>query len=202
MKLDTDPVFAMYQLNEKKDMKTIEHMYEKASSGHKHILLICTHLISCLGERMLVLIDEPENHLHPPLLSSFIRALSELLKERNSIALIATHSPIILQEVPKKCVSILEYYENNDFLRVRRPSRETFAENLAKLTYDVFQYEYINSGFYTLLQKMVNEDTSANSEDSFNNIVEKLGGSMSNDGLSILSQMLFEKDQEKSHENN
>lgn len=48
-----------------------------------------------------MLIDEPEGHLHPPLLSAFVRALSELLVNRNGVAIIATHSPVVLQEVPR-----------------------------------------------------------------------------------------------------
>lgn len=53
------------------------------------------------------MLDEPESHLHPPLLSAFIRSLSELLILRNGVAIIATHSPVILQEVPKRCAWIL-----------------------------------------------------------------------------------------------
>lgn len=67
--------------------------------------VINTHTFSRNGRRKtLVLIDEPESHLHPPLLSAFIRALSDLLLDRNGLSIIATHSPVVLQEVPKRCV--------------------------------------------------------------------------------------------------
>lgn len=45
--------------------------------------------------------DEPEEHLHPPLVAAFIRALSNLLTYRNGVGIVATHSPVIVQEVPK-----------------------------------------------------------------------------------------------------
>ncbi|MFD7630846.1 AAA family ATPase [Streptomyces sp. NPDC059851] len=62
-------------------------------------------LIEHVAERSLVLIDEPESHLHPPLLASFIQTLSRLLTERNGVAVVATHSPpVVLQEVPRSCV--------------------------------------------------------------------------------------------------
>ena len=65
---------------------------------------ILSGLINISALRTLVLLDEPEAHLHPPLLSAFTRALSDLLIYRNGVAIIATHSPVVLQEVPKSCV--------------------------------------------------------------------------------------------------
>lgn len=77
------------------------HMFEtKLSSGHSIVLLTITRLVEKVDEKTLVVLDEPESHLHPPLLSAFTRALSYLLLNRNGVALIATHSPVILQEVP------------------------------------------------------------------------------------------------------
>ena len=74
------------------------------SSGHKIILLTVVNLVNFVEEKTLVIMDEPEEHLHPPLVSAFIRALSELMSYRNGVAIIATHSPVIVQEVPRRCV--------------------------------------------------------------------------------------------------
>ncbi|WP_269781216.1 AAA family ATPase [Photobacterium carnosum] len=41
------------------------------------------------------MIDEPESHLYPPLLSAFIRDLSELFHNRNGVSIIATHSTLL-----------------------------------------------------------------------------------------------------------
>jgi predicted ATP-dependent endonuclease of OLD family len=71
------------------------------SSGHAIVLLTITRLVATVEEKTLVLLDEPESHLHPPLLSAFIRALSDLLYDRNGVAIIATHSPVVLQESSK-----------------------------------------------------------------------------------------------------
>ncbi len=83
---------------------TTGKLFYRLSSGHKIVLLTITRLIETVEERTLVLIDEPEAHLHPPLLSAFIRVLSDLLIQKNGVAIIATHSPVVLQEVPQKCV--------------------------------------------------------------------------------------------------
>jgi ABC-type branched-subunit amino acid transport system ATPase component len=108
--LETDPMFEEADILTALKPETFEELSEvagklfnKLSSGHKVVLLTITRLVETLEERSLVILDEPEAHLHPPLLSAFIRALSNLLIERNAVAIIATHSPVVVQEVPKSC---------------------------------------------------------------------------------------------------
>lgn len=123
------------------------------SSGHASVLLIMTQLVAKVEEKTLVLLDEPESHLHPPLLSAFIRALSDLLDNRNGIAIIATHSPVVLQEIPKNCVWKIE--RTGQAVQAYRPNIETFGENVGVLTREVFGLEVIKSGFHNLLNKNV-----------------------------------------------
>ncbi|WP_375404856.1 AAA family ATPase [uncultured Amnibacterium sp.] len=119
------------------------------SSGHKIVLLAMTRLVQTVTERTLVLIDEPEGHLHPPLLSAWMRALSYLMKERNGLAVVATHSPVVLQEVPRRSVYVIN--REGDEQSADRVDIETFAENVGVLTHSVFGLEVTSSGFYTLL---------------------------------------------------
>jgi predicted ATP-dependent endonuclease of OLD family len=117
----------------------------RMSSGHSIVLLTITKLVDTVEEKTLVLLDEPESHLHPPLLSAFTRALSDLLHNRNGVAVIATHSPVVLQEVPRSCVLILS--RTRAEARADRPERETFGENVGILTREVFGLEVSKSGF-------------------------------------------------------
>ena len=128
-------------------------LIKRMSSGHAVVLLTLTRLVATLEEKTLVLIDEPESHLHPPLLSAFIRALSNLLLDRNGVSIIATHSPVVLQEVPKRCV----WKINRSRLSTesRRPDIETFGENVGILTREVFGLEVVKSGFHDLLVQSV-----------------------------------------------
>ncbi|MAM75292.1 MAG: hypothetical protein CMO29_15960 [Tistrella sp.] len=125
--------------------------FNTLSSGHKIVLLTITRLVELVSDRSLVLIDEPETHLHPPLLGSFVRALSDLLVGRNGVAILATHSPVVLQEVPSNCVSVLR--RSGDVVRAVRPEIETFAENVGTLTRKVFGLEVENSGYFNLLRE-------------------------------------------------
>ncbi|MFP3835922.1 AAA family ATPase, partial [Chryseobacterium sp. SIMBA_028] len=74
------------------------------SSGHAIIILTLARLVATVEDKSLIIIDEPESHLHPPLLSLFIKSLSDLLYVKNGVAILATHSPVVLQGIPKSCV--------------------------------------------------------------------------------------------------
>lgn len=140
--------------NKRQFSEVANSLFDRMSSGHAIVLLSITKLVETVEEKTLVLLDEPESHLHPPLLSAFTRALSDLLVNRNGVAIIATHSPVILQEIPKTCVSILQ--RTRLVGRVDRPESETFGENVGVLTREVFGLEVEKSGFHDLLAQSVN----------------------------------------------
>ena len=146
-------------------------MSRRFSSGHSIVLLTIIKLIEELEERTLVLLDEPESHLHPPLLSTFTRILSTLLVSRNGIGIIATHSPVILQEIPSKCVWIADRF-GSDFV-FNRPELETFGENINTLTKKVFSFEITDSGFHKLLYEVANKV--ATYEEAVNHFNNELG---------------------------
>lgn len=157
--LESDPNFKEAEIkmlidkeNEEDFKKSAFEIFRRLSSGHKIVLLTITRLIETLQERSLVLIDEPEAHLHPPLLSAFIRALSQLLIASNGVAIIATHSPVILQEVPRSCVWKLR--RSGAVAIAERLEIEPFGENVGVLTNEVFGLEVTNSGFYKLLNEV------------------------------------------------
>lgn len=159
------------------------NLFDRMSSGHAIVLLSITKLVETVEEKTLVLLDEPESHLHPPLLSAFTRALSDLLVNRNGLAIIATHSPVVLQEVPKSCVSILR--RTRLVLNVDRPESETFAENVGVLTREVFRLEVSKSGFHDLLASSVNNGK------SYEEIEDEYQHQLGFEGKAILRSLLM-----------
>ena len=155
------------------------------SSGHFVILLTISRLVAKVEEKTLVLLDEPESHLHPPLLSAFIRALSDLLHDRNGVAIIATHSPVILQEIPSSCAWKITRHGLS--LDSDRPSIETFGENVGTLTSEVFSLEVEKSGFHDLLS------ASVKSGSSYDTILEEYGGNIGFEGRAILKSLIAER---------
>ncbi|WP_081737501.1 MULTISPECIES: AAA family ATPase [Pseudomonas] len=156
------------------------------SSGHAIVLLTITKLVETIEEKTLVLIDEPEVHLHPPLLSAFMRALSRILAHRNAIAIIATHSPVVLQEMPSTCVWKL--YRSNLASKQERPAIETFGENVGILTREVFGLEVEQSGFHALLLESINTGK------SYEEIVREYKNQLGFEAKTILKGLIYNRD--------
>lgn len=161
--LESDPIFeeadvtALLDLDSDALGREASRLFRRLSSGHKIVLLTITKLVENVEERTLVLVDEPEAHLHPPLLAALIRAVSDLLINRNGVAIIATHSPVVLQEVPRSCVWKLRRQGGGAI--IERPEIETFAENVGHLIHEVFGLEVTRSGFYKMIAEAIGAGT-------------------------------------------
>jgi hypothetical protein len=164
-------------------------VFDKLSSGHKIVLLTVTNLVLWVEEKTLVLIDEPEAHLHPPLLSALVRAVSDLLYFRNGVGIIATHSPVVLQEVPKTCVWRLSRYGN--VAKAERLDEETFGEGIGLLTRSVFGLELSQSGYHKLLS-----DAFSSSRE-YGAVVRQFHGEMGGEAKAILLAMTAQNDEEE-----
>ncbi|WP_009959101.1 AAA family ATPase [Verrucomicrobium spinosum] len=165
--------------------RLVDYFDKKLSSGHKIVLLTMTRLVEKVEERTLVLIDEPEAHLHPPLVSAFIRAISHLLLEKNGVAIVATHSPVVLQEVPKSCVWILNRV--GESAKSKRPSIETFGENVGTLTHEVFKLDITSTGFYSLVSDVAKEKA------SYRQAVRAFGERLGGEARAMLKCMYLEE---------
>jgi hypothetical protein len=74
------------------------------------------------------------------------------------VAIIATHSPVVLQEVPRTCVWKLR--RSGSLLAAAPPEIETFGENVGVLTREAFGLEVTRPGFHREIQKVVDEGLS------------------------------------------
>jgi AAA domain, putative AbiEii toxin, Type IV TA system len=183
-------VAALLEMDDEAWVEAALRLYRRLSSGHAIVLLTMTRLVELVDERTLVLLDEPESHLHPPLLSAFIRALSDLLVNRNGVAVIATHSPVVLQEVPRACAWKLR--RSGLVAVVERPTVETFGENVGILTREVFGFEVTKSGFHGLLDQAVNQYFL-----NYEQVVELFGGQLGAEAHAIVQALVAERDEEE-----
>lgn len=195
--LEFDPIFARSELKtlihgtddwRGADSDVLNATFHRFSSGHQVIMLTLTQLICKLTERTLVILDEPENHLHPPLLAAFIRALSELLINYNGVALIATHSPVILQEVPKSCVWRIN--RNGSEVTPSRLEIESFGATIGALTREVFGLEVRQSGFHKILADEVNKGL------SYTAIKDRFSNELGDEALSLLRTLILLRDRD------
>lgn len=193
--LNTDPVFREWQISEALFLQDSgaadvsgREVFLSLSSGHKIVLLTLTKLVELVEESTLVLFDEPETHLHPPLLSAFIRALSELLTNRNGLAIVATHSPVVIQEVPRSC--IWKIRRPGQTMVAERPEIETYGENVGVLTHEVFGLQVTDSAYLKMITQRVN--ASGNYEQA----IEELHGQVGGEARGIIRALMEEREGE------
>lgn len=192
--LESDPIFRAAEVtaltasndSPQKLVDNAKTLFGNLSSGHRIVLLTITRLVQTVEEQTLVLVDELECHLHPPLLSAFVRALSDLLVHRNGVAIVATHSPVVLQEVPKDCVWTLSRSGRN--MKAERPELETFGENVGVLTREIFGYEVTESGFHKMLHEAAQEEA------NFDCAVNRFNGELGAEAQAILRGLFAAND--------
>ncbi len=153
------------------------------SSGERTFLNFGIRCAARVEKGTLLILDEPETHLHPTLISDFMRVLSTMLEESSSIALIATHSPFIVRELPSFCVHVLRLDEDkmphmsSAFLR-------TYGASVDALAIDIFG---------DAESRQVNQDVArdiARSGLTFDQIREIYGAQISTDLLSEIREKM------------
>lgn len=142
------------QLYANRDNKELKKLFRSLSSGHKIVLKILTELTAHIAksEPTLVLIDEPETHLHPPLLAAFLKSVRTCLEAFDGYAVIATHSPVVLQETPSKYVHVLRRIVDQN--QVASTSVETFAESIGVITQEVFNLDDGSTDWHDTLRTL------------------------------------------------
>jgi len=124
----------------------------KLSSGHKIVLHQLAGMTAMLQRHGLVLIDEPETHLHPPLLAALMSSIRRLLSKQRAYSLVATHSPVVVQEALAEQVVILAGREPTI---AKAPSIETYGENVGALSREVFGFYPTAGDYRQVLDRMV-----------------------------------------------
>lgn len=94
---------------------------------------------------LILLLDEPENYMHPEMCRTFIRNLNVLLSKRNPNTelqvLISTHSPFMLSDVMASQVIKMDYDENGKCV-ISESKKPYYAANIHTIMADGFFLEY------------------------------------------------------------
>ncbi|MGT2647579.1 AAA family ATPase [Streptococcus uberis] len=138
------------------DYENYDETYQKIknfSSGQKIFLLTITQLILKLTERTVVFIDEPELFLHPPMVKSYVRLISDIVSSVNGLGFIITHSPITLQEFPNRCVKQAYRDYRGEYL-IKSVDFKTFGENINVINDQIFNIGLQQSGYYNLIERL------------------------------------------------
>lgn len=127
-------------------------LFNKLSSGQRVLLFIMTDILYNIENNSLIIFDEPENHFHPNILAELILFLRAVLEQYDSYAIIATHSALIVQDVPSECVHRLQREDN---ITTAMPLQiESFGENLTTLTEEIFESSSSEANWSKTLKDM------------------------------------------------
>ncbi|HIF9315413.1 TPA: AAA family ATPase, partial [Photobacterium damselae] len=132
----------------------IPEMFINSSTGHKFVIHSIINIIAHAEKRSLILFDEPETHLHPPLLAVLMSSIRHILGKLDAFAIVATHSPVVVQETLSRHVNIIR--RKGDLTKVMAPEIQSFGENLASITSHVFSLSTDVTDFHGELDKLVN----------------------------------------------
>lgn len=131
---------------------TLEENIQILSSGQLHILSLVTYICAHIHYHSLLVIDEPEVHLHPHITMDFMAVLSRLLQLFKSYAIIATHSPLVVREMAGKNVFLMQKMQDG-IPQIAPVAFETLGEDVTTLYCNLFGYDEKSSFF----KKMVDE---------------------------------------------
>lgn len=167
----------------KNPVKVIDGVITPLSSGQIAFLKFAVQACAFIENGTLVLLDEPETHLHPNFISDFIRLLDGLLEATGSQAVMATHSAYFVREVPRSQVHAFKRNENG-CVDIVRPRLKTFGADVGSISYFVFDDDITNS----LVEKLI-EKLPTDTED-INNKINALKGELSSDVIMYLRRRL------------
>lgn len=120
-----------------------EFPLELASSGEIQLLTTLAFIASHISARTAILIDEPENSLHPRWQRNYINRLFDLFHSSEPKVVIATHSPVMVTTVPHSGVPWKAYRLRNNI-----PHQVTCCdEGMEQVLWDVFRMLTPRSAF-------------------------------------------------------
>ncbi|MBI6630732.1 AAA family ATPase [Pontibaca salina] len=161
------------------------------SSGELAMLRFAAQSIAAIETGSLLLLDEPETHLHPKFISDLMEILYSLLIATKSIAIIATHSAYIVREVSRDNVRVLS--SEDKITSFDSPRMQTFGASIDTISQFAFGDTNERHHFQRVL---VDWARSVEPEIGLEGIIEKFGEHLNSESLSLIARSIEEKDKE------
>jgi predicted ATPase len=171
---------------------TWDETFKKLSTGHKFFLHTISHLIAYCEENAVIMFDEPENHLQAPLLSFMMKEIRRILAKRSSVMLVATHSPVILQETLSSNVRVVR--RSDDTVTIQKPEIETYGASFGAISSYVFDLSTDKVSYFDVLKSLF-EHERCKDKDSVKDAVDAISnclGSISDIAIRYIVQLYLE----------
>lgn len=135
--MDSDIVDQLYNHKGKFSEENYQKIHKWLSSGQTMLMNLIIEILANIRQNTLILIDEPEVHLHPKAITEMVHIIDSLCERYSSCCIMATHSPVVVQELLSRNVIVMD--REQDGSPVIRPMRlESMGENLTTITQEIF----------------------------------------------------------------
>jgi len=145
------------------------------SSGQRTLISFTLNVIFSCRRKSLLLIDEPENHLHPQFISLLMQILISALQAVESVAVLVTHSPYIVREVDKDAVLILGVGDAG-LPVVYRPTLQTLGGDVSLISDYVFEDLNLRKGYQEMIDRVMSDSYSVGQKEAMMESLNSLGG--------------------------
>lgn len=161
-----------------------EDYYSKMSSGQTMLTNLIIDITANVRSNCLIMIDEPEVHLHPNAITQIINVVNLVCERFSSCCIMATHSPLVIQSLLSRNVLIME--RDIDGMPIVRQMRvESLGENLTTINEEIFSNGQRDKYYKRLIKKAVE------GKDSMDQVLLELqNGDLP---MSLASYMLIDK---------
>ena len=135
--------------------------------AHRLIYRTIARLAADLTPNNLAILDDPEAGLHPSLLPALWAGIHSVLELTDSVAIIGTNSPFIIQETPSSQVHLLD--RNGQLTTAGHPPFETFGASIFDITTNLLSVDPTRSHFNAVLAHLAHRHTQDEIDDMFPN---------------------------------
>lgn len=176
-------------IDERRDLafRTDKRSAVPLSSGQKMFFRFATHFLSVADQGTLVLIDEPETHLHPNLITEFMNLLYEVLVSTSSVAVVATHSAYVVRETPSHCVHVFRKKQDST-IAVDQFYIKTLGASVSELSETIFGDSLVESFNDKIVSQLIDREM------SIENIIKQYSDVLSMDMLIKIKNNLKKKE--------
>lgn len=154
------------------------------SSGQSILIYFISAALAYVKEDSLILFDEPETHLHPNAVAALVGVLQSILSKYDSYAIVATHSPVFIQETPGK--HVVKFEREGAVTVASRLDEECFGDNISDITRYIFETVEIENFYKETFKKLLRKHSASEVERLF-------GGNLSLHALAYLASKTASK---------
>ncbi|KQP48978.1 hypothetical protein ASF39_14615 [Methylobacterium sp. Leaf108] len=159
----------------------------RLSSGEYAMLRFAAQASAAIEQGSLLLLDEPETHLHPNFVSDLMEILNNLLQSTRSIAIIATHSAYVVREAQRERVNVLTLKDRE--IAIDTPRMQTFGATIDSISQFVFGDTSISHRY----QKTLADWADRTGRDlGIDGVIAQYGAELNSESLSFIARRLLE----------